>query len=251
MEQQKITNIKSGKISDIGEIIISYPYFFSIVEPLLVFIYENGGDARTVKAGDTYEPLADYFNLSEIDRTRTHDDIYKNGRNAIYWGTLVQRAKDCVYLRYIMPAPKGIWTLTQQGVRVAEEIIIKRELYTSLPQSTITEGSRKIAISKRYERSIVAREICINKHGYRCAVCDIDFVKKYGSIGKDYIHVHHKVSLSDIAEEHIVKPEIDLVPVCPNCHAMLHRREPPFTIEELKKMMVDIAEEVLQEPRQA
>lgn len=242
MEQQEITNIKSGKISDIGEIIISYPYFFSIVEPLLVFIYENGGDARTVKARDTYEPLADYFNLSDIDRKRTHDDIYKNGKNTIYWKTLVQRAKDCVYIRHIMPGPKGIWTLTKQGARVAEEIIIKRELCTLLPQAILIEGSRKTAISKRYERSVVAREICINTHGYRCAVCDIDFAEKYGPIGKDYIHVHHKIPLSNISEEYIVKPEIDLVPVCPNCHAMLHRREPPFTVEELNEMMIDITE---------
>ncbi|HEM0468253.1 TPA: HNH endonuclease [Escherichia coli] len=28
-----------------------------------------------------------------------------------------------------------------------------------------------------------------------------------------------------------------LLPVCPNCHAMLHRRKPPFTLEELKALM--------------
>ncbi|HCO7574031.1 HNH endonuclease [Escherichia fergusonii] len=28
-----------------------------------------------------------------------------------------------------------------------------------------------------------------------------------------------------------------LPPVCPNCHAMLHRRKPPFTLEELKALM--------------
>lgn len=232
-----MTNTEFGKISDIGEIIISYPCYFSIVEPLLVFIYENGGDTYTVRAKDVYEPLADYFKLPEIDRRRTYNDIYKNGRNAIYWKALVQRAKDCVSFRYVMPASKGVWKLTDQGVRVAKEAIIKREVYVSPAQAAITEGSIKIATSKRYERSIIAREICINKHGYRCAACNIDFSEKYGAIGKDYIHTHHKVPLSDISEEYIVKPELDLVPVCPNCHAMLHRREPPLTIEELKELM--------------
>ncbi|MGQ7197111.1 hypothetical protein ACUOA9_27865, partial [Escherichia sp. HC-TM1] len=28
-----------------------------------------------------------------------------------------------------------------------------------------------------------------------------------------------------------------LLPVYPNCHAMLHRRKPPFTPEELKALM--------------
>lgn len=30
---------------------------------------------------------------------------------------------------------------------------------------------------------------------------------------------------------------IDLVPVCPNCHNMLHRKEPPYTVEELQKII--------------
>jgi hypothetical protein len=25
--------------------------------------------------------------------------------------------------------------------------------------------------------------------------------------------------------------------VCPNCHAVIHRREPPFTIHEVQKML--------------
>lgn len=243
MEQQETIDIKSGKISDIGEIIISYPYFFAIVEPLLVFIYENGGDVHAVKAKDTYEPLADYFNLTEIERTRTYDDIYKNGRNAIYWRTLVQRAKNSVYIRCMMPASKGVWTLTNQGVQVAQQVILKHtnELYASTSEATITEGSKKAAISNRYERSIIAREICIKKLGYTCAACKIDFAQKYGSIGKGYIHIHHKIPLSNIAEEYIVNPELDMVPVCPNCHAMLHKKDPPFTIEELTKMMANTA----------
>ncbi|EET9689111.1 HNH endonuclease [Escherichia coli] len=28
-----------------------------------------------------------------------------------------------------------------------------------------------------------------------------------------------------------------LLLVCPNCHAMLHRRKPPFTPEQLKALM--------------
>ena len=61
--------------------------------------------------------------------------------------------------------------------------------------------------------------------------------KTYGEIGKNFIHIHHLVKISDIKEEYMIDPIEDLRPVCPNCHAMLHKKEPPFTIEELKGML--------------
>ena len=36
------------------------------------------------------------------------------------------------------------------------------------------------------------------------------------------------------SEEYRLNPETDLVPVCPNCHAMLHTSEPPLSVDELK-----------------
>jgi len=52
-------------------------------------------------------------------------------------------------------------------------------------------------------------------------------------MGEGYTHVHHLTLLSQIAQEHEVDPVKDLRPVCPNCHAMLHTRTPPLSIEEL------------------
>ena len=51
---------------------------------------------------------------------------------------------------------------------------------------------------------------------------------------KGFIHIHHLIPLSGIKQDYRLNPETDLIPVCPNCHAMLHRRDPPFTPEELK-----------------
>tara|TARA_B110000971_G_C19826420_1_gene415825 strand:- start:535 stop:747 length:213 start_codon:yes stop_codon:yes gene_type:complete len=67
----------------------------------------------------------------------------------------------------------------------------------------------------------------------------MNFEKKYGAIGEGFIHVHHIKQLSDIGKEYEVDPVSDLVPVCPNCHAMLHKRRPPFSVSELKKMLCD------------
>jgi predicted HNH restriction endonuclease len=57
---------------------------------------------------------------------------------------------------------------------------------------------------------------------------------RYGDIGQGFIHIHHLIPLSGIKQDYRLNPETDLIPVCPNCHAMLHRRDPPFTPEELK-----------------
>ncbi|MBK9012922.1 MAG: HNH endonuclease [Saprospiraceae bacterium] len=59
--------------------------------------------------------------------------------------------------------------------------------------------------------------------------------KKYGGIGKDFIHVHHIVPISKPGEKYEIDPINDLIPVCPNCHSMLHTTNPPLKIEKLRK----------------
>jgi len=99
------------------------------------------------------------------------------------------------------------------------------------------EGELYEVVCNQYERNRKAREACIALKGYRCAVCGMDFESLYGEIGRGFIHVHHLVPISSIGESYDVNPATDLVPVCPNCHNMLHKKEPPYTIEELKEML--------------
>ena len=98
------------------------------------------------------------------------------------------------------------------------------------------EGAKKKIIVNSYERNPAARKKCIEIHGLNCAVCNINFEEVYGVIGKGFIHVHHVKPLSEIDTNYNVNPETDLVPVCPNCHAMLHRKEYVISIESLKEM---------------
>lgn len=103
------------------------------------------------------------------------------------------------------------------------------------------EGTPKQVTVNIYERNTEARAICIQKYGAVCSVCEIDFGKKYGEIGKGFIHVHHLKPLS-ISKGYALNPIDDLRPVCPNCHAMLHKRKPePFTIDELKGFLKENA----------
>jgi len=99
------------------------------------------------------------------------------------------------------------------------------------------EGIVKQITVNAYERNSKARQKCLEKMGYTCQCCNFNFEKKYGEIGKNFIHVHHRIPISNIKREYELNPEIDLVPVCANCHAIIHRKNPPYTIEQVKEML--------------
>lgn len=102
-----------------------------------------------------------------------------------------------------------------------------------------SEGDVERTEVNRYERNPLNRKLCLEAKGYTCAVCGMNFEKVYGDIGYHYIHVHHIVPVSKIGPGYIIDPIKDLVPVCPNCHAMLHRKTPPYLPEELREIMKD------------
>ena len=77
--------------------------------------------------------------------------------------------------------------------------------------------------------------------GCACAVCGFDFGTQFGSLGEGFIHVHHLLPLAEIRQEYAVDPIEHLRPVCPNCHAMLHKRQPVMSIEELKDLRSKLA----------
>lgn len=99
------------------------------------------------------------------------------------------------------------------------------------------EGRATEIVQTRYERSRQARNICLSMHGCACRVCGLDFEERYGELGRGFIHVHHVEKIALAEDERPVDPAKDLVPVCPNCHAMLHRRSPPLTPSALVRYL--------------
>ncbi len=95
------------------------------------------------------------------------------------------------------------------------------------------EGSTKTVTINAYERNPEARKKCLQHHGYECSVCSFNFEDFYGAMGRNYIHVHHVVPLSKIKSEYELDPINDLVPICPNCHAMIHKTQDTLTVEQL------------------
>lgn len=140
---------------------------------------------------------------------------------------------------------EGLGRGNLNGIR---NIIRQHEKYLSTADATIFpdelpqneklfEGLKKQITVNSYERNQVARNKCIQHYGFKCVVCDFDFEKVFGEIGKGFIHVHHLTQISTIAKGYEVDPVKDLRPVCPNCHAMLHRKKPSLSINELKNII--------------
>jgi hypothetical protein len=186
--------------------------------------------------------------------------------------TCVDKISGGAYLFPFSHASNGEFRLTQfgeyfndKGAEVDDEVFIEKVIYEGalifvidlrkkgapvnypiytlqpdeLNEDTVeyyAEGSRQSVLVNKYERNTKARERCIKHHGVVCKVCNFDFELNYGRIGEGFIHVHHLTPIAEIGRSYQVDPINDLIPVCPNCHSMIHKRIPPFSIDEIKKL---------------
>jgi 5-methylcytosine-specific restriction protein A len=135
------------------------------------------------------------------------------------------------YLKQNIPQPKYFNPLTEDELQtesLSEEAVEPKKYY---------EGNvQEIPISV-YERNPKARKKCLEHYGVNCYICGFNFEDKYGAPGKGFIHVHHLKPLSEIKEQYELDPIKDLRPVCPNCHAMIHRSSTPNSINDVKRML--------------
>ena len=104
--------------------------------------------------------------------------------------------------------------------------------------STSIEGKKKVVYSTVYERDSKLRAQAIEIHGLTCKACAFNFGEAYGAYGKGLIHIHHIRPLFEAGTPQYVNPETDLVPLCANCHTIVHRRRNrTLTVEEVKGLI--------------
>lgn len=112
------------------------------------------------------------------------------------------------------------------------------------------EGEVSQVSVTHYERSSENRKKALLKYGYECQVCHMNFEEVYGEIGKNYIEVHHLYPVCNMGEDYQfdpLDPERGLIPLCSNCHSMIHRGGKyieqdgervmqPMTLQELQEL---------------
>lgn len=105
------------------------------------------------------------------------------------------------------------------------------------------EGAKRQITVNAYERNSKARAKCmeyykkLNNGKTVCQICDFDFGAFYGEEMEGKIHVHHLKPLYEIGQGYEVDAINDLIPICPNCHLVVHSKEPAYTPEEIKNML--------------
>ncbi|MCC6588121.1 MAG: HNH endonuclease [Bryobacterales bacterium] len=111
----------------------------------------------------------------------------------------------------------------------------------TLPSLVVNEGQRISVMVNRYERDPLARRACLDFHGSACSVCGMNFEYSYGETMRGFIHVHHLMPLSIVGVAHNCDPQKDLIPVCPNCHAFLHHRDPPLLPDDARALLESVS----------
>ena len=99
------------------------------------------------------------------------------------------------------------------------------------------EGKHVTKETTVIQRNQSARKKCIEYYGCKCAACRIEMRNIYGEIGENFIEVHHLNPIHLFDDQHVVDYIEDLVPLCPNCHAMIHKLENPSDLETLKELI--------------
>jgi 5-methylcytosine-specific restriction enzyme A len=147
-----------------------------------------------------------------------------------------------VIVTFNKPEREWHWIMRPQVAEALESFGWVETEYPQTPEeveatASFYEGAVRRITVNAYERSSEAREKCILCYGCCCAVCGLVLAEKYGEVAQGLIHVHHLRQLSEVNAAYCVDPVRDLRPVCSTCHAVIHSRVPPFTLEEVAGMI--------------
>lgn len=222
-------NLKSAEVGDMVLIYVSAPY--SCIKYVCKIKAVNKpkvtiNDRTFVINGENY---VDYGNHMELELVNELEDgllnlkaLQENGMKGAVQGP---RAIKGELLDFVLKNLSSDPEESQSEENLLESIVYK-------------EGKIIEQYGTKYERNPNLRKKAIEIHGVTCKGCGFNYEEMYGEIGKGFIEIHHIKPMSSIKEEIIVDPKTDLVPLCSNCHKMVHRKkEKILTIEELKRLI--------------
>lgn len=229
IDWKQSNNLKSAMIGDIVLIYLSKPYYFIKYVCEIVVVNKPRvtiDDSDFIIKGDNYENYGNHMELrliSEIDDTMLTSSILKlNGMKGNVQGP---RSLKGDLLDFVLECIDPCLNSTNTDE-------------SKLENTEYKEGKIIVQYGTKFERNPKLRKKAIELHGVTCKVCDFNFEKAYGKLGKDFIEIHHIKPMYQVREEIAVNPETDLVPLCSNCHKMIHRKtKTPLTIQELKEII--------------
>ena len=186
---------------------------------------------------DTAEPMQ-LINLSELDvtmslrfnspsdRLRLNKDGRLNAMSLFHMREVTDET--AALLNYV-------WYDGQESVEATEQVEIGEDTLLYLEGKPVTKTRKLRQRSSRLSKAAKERYLAV--HGeLRCEICGINFKEVYGELGEGYIEAHHPEPLSKMDGTQFVDVE-GMVLLCANCHRVLHRKSPPYSIEELRQVV--------------
>ncbi len=186
--------------------------------------------------------------VTEAERTQKYRNSASLWANRVQFARLHLANQGMLFRANGAPdAPRSYWKLTPKGIEIARtlqgssspsELQLAADLESLAQEESAIEGLRTERLVAHFERNPKLRAAAIAIHGTTCLACHFNFGTVYGSLGNDYIEVHHLVPVSRMTEPSTVNPGTDMTVLCSNCHRMVHRsREKPLSLPELVEIV--------------
>lgn len=203
------------------------PHYFGVARIGRVYADKNSNKGDLFAVIDDFRPFA-YAVPIKIDGQYL-EPIPPNLRNN-YWRNGVRAIDQAVFAKIYSHAAVTVEQI--DDLRLADN---EQEFESTI---TSTEGKKIAYFGVRYERSLKLRQQAIAIHGVVCNACGFDFEKAYGEHAKGFIHVHHVKPISEYEGDQTVDPVTDLITLCANCHAAVHRSpDKLLSVEQLKGIL--------------
>lgn len=183
--------------------------------------------------------VKDYFHLINMERHERREinlhykgiqypcaiylDSYEKGRGKLRWGRQFKSVfSDLVAGYFYDEENKGNYPLLRFAKRDDMNydicLIFVREIIENtieIDETTLTPINQYRAI----EENFIWRIETMKYHGTYCVLCGFDYIAEFGDAGKGRTQIHLK---HDQADGVLISAEKDLMPVCANCHDILH-----------------------------
>lgn len=239
--------------------------YLKYLEPGTNIIYYKGTLKNKSFSKNRLSDAPHYFAIAKIgktypDKESSKNDFFATITDFIPFEKAVLAKSDSKYLETIPESRK--YNYWRDGVRpidqdtynriifntTSSKVSEKKSLYSidrnlesyqdSLESSS--EGKASTRYITTYERNPRYRKQAIAIHGNSCFACGFNFKRFYGEYAEGYIHIHHITPVSEFEASKTIDPETDLIPLCANCHSVIHRRkERTLSVTELKKLIAD------------
>jgi len=205
--------------------------------------------------------LRDFFHFHEMEKHDRWDitihynktefygvlylDDYKRLRGKLRWGKDLTRELSNVTAKYVFESYG--YEIREESTPLLRLEKIDRKTFNAdiiFPEDVERDAREYMlhadkfiyGVKARFENDPDIRMKVLKRKGMSCAICGFNYENYYGDVARGYIQIHHIIRDEDHMEEYDI--EKDFIPICENCHGILHRnKENNISVSELKQII--------------